>query len=101
MMATGFHELLANAAHFPEGGTATASARREGEEIIFELREPKAGPLDPSTWGEPFSTTRRGGYGLGLWSARRLVDAGGGTFAQHHAPVEGALITRIAMPVCK
>lgn len=99
MMASVLRELLANAAAFSEGGTMTASARREGDEVIFELREPKAAALDPSAWGEPLVTARRGGYGLGLWSARRILDANGARIVQRHVPDEGALVTRIFLPV--
>ena len=101
MMAAVFRELLANAATFSEGGTATASARREGDEVLFELREPKTGALYPSVWGEPLATIQRGGYGLGLWSACRLLDANHARFVQLHLPDEGALVTRIFLPVCK
>ncbi|MEO6786409.1 MAG: hypothetical protein ABI318_09780 [Chthoniobacteraceae bacterium] len=101
MMATVFRELLANAAAFSEGGTATASARREGDEVIFELREPKTGVLDPSAWGTPLATTRRGGYGLGLWSAHRLLDANHARLVRRHVPNEGALITSVFLQVCK
>ena len=101
MMAVVFRELLANAAAFSQGGATTASARREGDEVVFELREPKTGALDPSAWGEPLATTRRGGYGLGLWSARRLLDANHARITQQHMTEEGALITRIFLPVCK
>ena len=101
MMATVFRELLANAAAFSEGGTTTASARREGDALIFELREPKNGVLDPSAWGTPLATTRRGGYGLGLWSAHRLLDANHARLVRRHVPNEGALVTSVFLPVCK
>ena len=101
MMATVFRELLANAARFSQGGTMTASARCEGDEAIFELREPKAGAVDPSGWGGLLVTTRRGGYGLGLWSARRLLAANHARIVQCHVPNEGALVTRIFLQVCK
>jgi len=101
MMATVFRELLENAAAFSQGGTTTASARREGDSVLFELREPKTGALDTSDWGKPLATTRRGGYGLGLWSARRLLAANHGRIVQRHAPGEGALVTRVFLPVCK
>ena len=99
MMASVFRELLANAAAFSQGGTIMASARREGDEVIFELREPKTGAVDPSAWGEALVTTRRGGYGLGLWSARRLLAANLARIVQRHVPNEGALVTRIFLPV--
>lgn len=99
MMAAVFRELLTNAAAFSEGGTATASACREGDEVTFALREPKSGTLDASKWGEPLVTTRRGGYGLGLWSVRRLLEANHARITQHHEAEEGALMTRIFLPI--
>ena len=101
MMATVFHELLANAARLSQGGAPTAIARREGDEVLFELREPKTDSVDPSAWGQPLVTTRRGGYGLGLWSARRLLAANHARITQRHLPDEGALVTQIFLPVWK
>ena len=99
MMATVFRELLANARSFREGEPAIASARREGEEIVFELCEPKPAPVDTAAWGRRiFETTKRGGYGLGLWTAKRLTEAIGATLTRRNE--EGALVTRIALPVC-
>jgi len=101
MMASVFRELLANAAAFSQGGTTTASARRTGGDVVFELREPKTAALDPSGWGTPLVTTRRGGCGLGLWSARRQLDANHARITQQYAPEENALITRVFLPVCQ
>lgn len=99
MMAGVFRELLANAAAFREGAPAQVRAWREGKEVVFELREPKTLALDTAGWGQPFSTTRRGGYGLGLWAARRRAEANGATFTQRYSPDDSALVTRIALPV--
>lgn len=99
LMAAVLTELLTNAAAFSPAGVATATARREGNEVAFELREPKAAALNPAEWGQAFLTTRRGGYGLGLWAARRSVVANHAAFAQRYEPDEGALITRISMPL--
>ena len=98
MMATIFRELLVNARAFRDGGPATASARREGGEVVFALREPKTTPVDTVRWGRQlFETTKRGGYGLGLWTVKRLADANGATLARRNE--EGALVTHIALPV--
>jgi signal transduction histidine kinase len=99
LMATVFRELLNNAATFSQGGAISATAWRDGDQVVFELREPKTEALDPSDWGQAFSTTRRNGYGLGLWSARRLAEATGATIDRHHILEEKALITRITVPV--
>ncbi len=99
MMATVFRELLANATAHSPGGGLTISARFKGREVIFELREPKKTALDTSTWGHPFSSPRRDHYGLGLWNARRLMEASGVSFTQSYLPVDGCLLTRLVIPV--
>ena len=99
MMAAVFRELLVNARSFREGEPAIASARREGEEVVFALREPKSAPVDTDAWGRRiFETTKRGGYGLGLWTVRQLTAARGAAVTRRNE--EGALVTRIALPVC-
>ncbi|HBJ82874.1 MAG TPA: hypothetical protein DDZ88_03160 [Verrucomicrobiales bacterium] len=100
MMASVFHELLANAAEFSTGGPVTITARAKGGEVIFELREPKKEALDTSAWGQPFFSTRRGGYGLGLWAAHRMMQANGATFMQRYIPTDSCLTTRIVLPCC-
>jgi len=98
LMATVFRELLANARSFRDGEPAIASARREGNEVAFALREPKSAPVDTTAWGRRiFETTKRSGYGLGLWTVQRLTEATGATVTRRN--VDGALFTRIALPV--
>lgn len=101
MMSAVFRELLANAAAFSAGGKVVASARCEGGDVVFELREPKTGVLDTSCWGEPLVTTRRGGYGLGLWSAQRLLAANHARITQQQSPGDMTLVTRVSVPVSK
>lgn len=101
MMAAVFRELLANARTFHDGEPAIAAVRRLGADVVFELREPKSHPVDTAGWGRRvFATTKRGGYGLGLWSARRLLEANHACLEQRHVDAEGELITRIILPVC-
>lgn len=98
LMAEIFRELLGNAVAFPATGPLTASARSEGGGVIFELREPKSAPVDVTGWGEaPFSSTRRGGYGLGLWTVRRLAAANGAQITREFLPA-GMLVTRVRFP---
>ncbi len=101
MMSTILRELLANAAAFSPGTKVHANARRDGDDIVFELHEPKGDALDPSAWSEPFLTTRRGGYGLGLWSAQRLASANHARISQEYLPEEKKLVSRVRMPVAK
>lgn len=101
MMSAVFRELLANAAAFGTGTKVTGSARCEGDDVVFELREPKNAVLDTSRWGEPLVTTRRGGYGLGLWSAQRLLAANHSRITQQQSPGDMALVTCVSVPVWK
>lgn len=98
MMATVFQELLLNAAAFSPDDTATISARREEASVVFELVEPKKAKVDTDAWGRAFTTTRRGGYGLGLWACRRLVKANGATLTWANSPEENSLRTQIILP---
>jgi hypothetical protein len=101
MLATVFRELLSNARTFRNGEPAIASGRSNGEEVVFELREPKSAPVDTDGWGRrAFETTKRNGYGLGLLSVHRLLNANCARFTQRHVPNENALVTSIAFPVC-
>lgn len=95
MLATVFRELLRNAATFSPGSAVQIVARVKSGDVEFELREPKSTEVDTRAWGEPFSTTRRGGYGLGLWMARRLVEANGATIMRRYLPEEESLSTQI------
>lgn len=94
--------LVANAFQFREkGAELTLSAQVAGSSFVIELREPKKeieGEIPPEEWGcEPFKSTRPGGYGLGLFRARRIVDAHGGALEIRH---DGeTLITTVAIPL--
>lgn len=92
-------ELLVNARQFTGKAGLVAMADARHGEIAFELREAKIEPLDPTTWGErPFVSTKRGGYGLGLWLATRCVAASGGEIARSYLP-KGTLVTKVIFPL--
>ncbi|MGV3663180.1 MAG: hypothetical protein ACO1TE_23615 [Prosthecobacter sp.] len=103
MVASAFSELLANAAAYAEGGAGPPSAHaspRNGH-VVFELREPKKTAVNPAGWAQPFSNPTRGRYGLGLWAAKRKLEANGARFSQHWDEKESALVTEIGLPLRK
>jgi len=64
----------------PEGGKLTVSARRDGDEAIITVQDTGIGVSEDNKKHlfEPLFTTKRGGYGLGLYFVRMVVDAHGG-----------------------
>ncbi|MHB1081132.1 MAG: histidine kinase [Prosthecobacter sp.] len=99
MMALAFRELLTNAMVHSPGGPLTITAQTLDAKVVFELREPKPAALDVTTWGQPFTSTRRERYGLGLWTVRRLMAASGVFFEQRYDPAEGCLLTQLVLAV--
>ena len=123
LVLTALLQVLANALRFRESGDAGAlpaptlqahsgGGMRAGSRpgLVVEIHEPKPQPLAPetlATWGaEPLHLTKRGGYGLGLFHARRIIEAHGGTLraswssgaAGDAAAGAGVLITTIWLP---
>lgn len=98
MMAAVFSELLVNAARFSQGAPATITSRLDDGAVVFELIEPKNEAVNPGTWGQPFTSTRRGAYGLGLWTARRMTQANGANLTQQFSVNNCCLITTITIP---
>ena len=99
-IAAVFTELLTNAKFFGTGETLVALAKANGSSIIFELREPKREPVDPTGWGiTPLSSTRRHGYGLGLWEVERAVRANHGQIKRCYSPEDRCLITTLSFSV--
>ena len=95
-------EVFNNAYQFGEDGVrVTLSAFEESGQVVFEVREPKRefqSQVPPGSWGvAPLITTRSGGYGLGLFRVRKILDAHGGRFVTEFR--DGVLITRMSVPV--
>jgi signal transduction histidine kinase len=98
MIATVIQELIMNAASFSENLPITITAKSDKSVVIFEMQEPKTSPLDTRAWGQPFFSTRTGGHGLGIWTARRFAEANHGTLVQHFAPDASALVSQVILP---
>ena len=93
--------LVGNALKFTEQGHVRASAEREGEQLVIEIRDTGIGiaPEDQAVVFEKFrqvdgSDSRRfGGAGLGLYIARCYVDQLGGTVTLASRPGIGSTFT--------
>ncbi|HJT81211.1 MAG TPA: hypothetical protein VJ719_08445 [Chthoniobacterales bacterium] len=95
-------ELLKNAfEHQKEGASIDFIAKREGDNLVLTLNEPK-GQFDLPTadWGrEPLRRPARTHYGLGLNRARIIIEGQQGTLRARYDAAESKLITTVTVPV--
>jgi two-component system, OmpR family, sensor histidine kinase BaeS len=94
--------LVSNAVrHTPSGGSVTARAHRDGEQVVIEVADTGTGIAADDLprvferfWRAEKSRTRRtGGSGLGLSIVRKLVEAHGGTIQAASTRGEGSVFT--------
>lgn len=98
-LANAAREVLVNAREFGSEALEVRGCAEAGT-VIYQFVEPKSAPLDAGRWGRtPFQSTKRSGYGLGLWLARRLVEANGGKLTHEYNSAAKQLITTLALPV--
>lgn len=88
--------LLINAVQAMDtGGQMVIRTRAAGLGVILELIDTGPG-MDPETLAKVFRafyTTKQGGSGLGLPTARKIVEAHGGTIDVESAPGRGTKVT--------
>jgi len=75
--------LVHNAIEAMDGVTDRAkllllNSRRQGEELLIQVRDNGSGIKDPTAIFEPFFTTKESGMGMGLSISRSIVEAHGG-----------------------
>jgi signal transduction histidine kinase len=92
--------LMLNAEQaMPEGGTLTLIGRAEGARVVLEVIDTGIGiPADelPKVF-RPFHTTKPDGSGLGLATARKVIEAHGGSIGVQSEPGRGTKFT-IVLP---
>jgi len=80
-----------------EGASVRVMGAMEGGRAVIEVREAKPtfeSQTPPEQWGaEPLRSTRSGGYGLGLYHARQIAVAQGGSLETSYTGSE--LVTRM------
>ncbi|HEX5175548.1 MAG TPA: hypothetical protein VFV83_00890 [Chthoniobacteraceae bacterium] len=95
-------ECCRNALYFHEGtGPIRLHAFASAGNLMVELKEQRSAvELPPETWGqEPFCSTRRGGYGLGLFYAAQILSAHNGAVQFKHDAKSATLTTRVTLPL--
>jgi len=102
MLSRGLAEYFRNAFEFREGDRPVeARVGACDQRLALDLIESKASVASaPETWGrEPLLSTRRGGFGMGLFFARQVLRVHGGEVAARFDPEAKQLITRLSIPL--
>jgi nitrogen fixation/metabolism regulation signal transduction histidine kinase len=102
MIFAAIAEVFKNSFQFREAGQPiSARAFIEDGQFVLEVREAKTSVASaPEGWGrEPFVSSRRGGYGLGLFRARRLLGLHGGRLEFVYDSGSALLLSRIFLPL--
>lgn len=84
----------------PDGGTLTLQARAESQCVVLDVIDTGCGmsPEIAAKAFQPFVTTKPGGHGLGLATARKIVLAHRGEIAVQSEPGRGTKFT-IRLPL--
>lgn len=102
MIFRGLSEFIKNAFHFREGHQPIeVLVHADDCHLLIDLSEHKTSvPSEPEGWGaEPLVSTRRGGFGMGLFHARRILSAHKGDAVATFDPKAEQLTTRLSLPL--
>ncbi len=103
-MEQAIENLVANALKYGQGKPVEIDLRTEGGEVVLQVTDHGVGIDDEhqkrifDRFERAVSTRDFGGLGLGLWIARRVVEASEGRIAVRSAPGEGAVFT-VRLPI--
>ncbi|HUB09129.1 MAG TPA: HAMP domain-containing sensor histidine kinase [Myxococcales bacterium] len=97
--------LVSNAVKFGEGKPVEVQLVREAGWAVLRVTD-RGGGIDPAAQHRLFQRFERlaprraaGGFGLGLWICKQIVEASGGTIAARSRPGEGATFeVRLPLP---
>ena len=104
MIFSGLSEFFKNAFDFREAGQEVAAhATTKNGHFVIELREGKTVlPSAVAEWGvDPLVSTRRAGYGLGVFHARQILALHDVDLAFDFDSAAGRLTTRVTFPIAK
>lgn len=85
-----------------QGGTLRLKAHAEGDSVVVKISDNGSGiaPEMRSRLFEPFASTRSDGFGLGLFSCKRIVEHHGGRISVRRNARAGTTFT-VSLPVLR
>jgi signal transduction histidine kinase len=104
LLSRALMELVRNAIYFREGEQAIHfTVWNEGAKVVFEVRQNRSRPeMDLDDWGRaPLTSSRRGGYGLGSFYVRRILDTIRGELDIGYDGSSNELRARLSLPMKK
>jgi signal transduction histidine kinase len=96
-----FVNLILNAVQaMPQGGKVTVTLSAERARVTVSVKDTGTGvpPAVAERLFEPFSSTRPEGFGLGLFSCRRIAEDHGGSIALRTSSARGSTFT-VTLPL--
>jgi signal transduction histidine kinase len=102
MFFRGLAEFFKNACQFREANRPIeVHVDAEDGMMVLKLVEGKSSvPSPPETWGhDPLISTRRGGFGMGLFYAHQVIALHGGEVAVTFDSAMEQLTTRVSLPL--
>jgi signal transduction histidine kinase len=99
--------LISNAIKYGKGRPIEIETRPDGADAVLTVTDHGLGiaPEDQQRVFQRFERSRRtreyGGFGLGLWITRSIVEASGGTITVDSQPGQGATFTVRLPPAVK
>jgi signal transduction histidine kinase len=100
-MKRAFTVLIENATEaMPEAGSLTVSSKREADKVVVVVSDTGSG-IPEAIRGKvfiAFGAKKRGGYGLGLAAAKRIIEAHGGSITFTTETEKGTTFT-VSLPV--
>ena len=98
-------ELLTNAVfHAAENSDVRVHVAGDAAGATLSIHQTLASPPtdSPEDWGRtPLSSTRRDGYGLGVFRARRILENQGGTLRFTYQDADRSLVTTLTLPAAR
>jgi signal transduction histidine kinase len=95
LLGQSLFNLLRNALEATETGAVSVDAARHGRRVVIRIRDTGRGipAADLARVFDPFFTTKDSGMGVGLYLARKIIEAHGGRLEAASEPGRGTTMT--------